>query len=74
VFGRFVVLADALGLTAAAVVPVPGLAPVAVVDVLVAMVDEVEAAVWAAAVVQVPCRTSSNDVYLFKKLRCTFKT
>jgi len=53
VFGRFVVLADALGLTAA-VVPVPGLAPVAVVDVLVAMVDEVEAAVWAAAVVQVP--------------------
>lgn len=53
VFGRFVVLADALGLTAA-VGPVPGLAPVAVVDVLVAMVDEAEAAVWAAAVVQVP--------------------
>ena len=46
-------LADALGLTAA-VGPVPGLAPVAVVDVLVAMVDEVEAAVWAAAVVPVP--------------------
>lgn len=50
---RFVVLADALGLTAS-VGPVPGLAPVAVVDVLAAMVDEIEAAVWAAAVVQMP--------------------